>query len=91
MTPLPCKVERHRECCGQGQKRERTVPVHTFCSYLLVNLHLLCPGQECFWMCYGWVSSTLLIMEVKEKLSYLGEEGFLCSCRENIPTLPIAD
>lgn len=29
MTPLPCKVERHRECCGQGQRRESA------CSYLL--------------------------------------------------------
>lgn len=23
MTPLPCKVERHRECCGQGAEKRK--------------------------------------------------------------------
>lgn len=89
MTPLTCKVERHRECCGQGAEKRKDSA--SFCSCLLVNLCLFCPGQECFCMCYVWVSSAFLIMEIREKLSYLGGEEFFPSCQKNIPTLPIAD
>lgn len=32
MTPLPCKVERHSECCGQGaeKRKDSASSVHAF-------------------------------------------------------------